>query len=153
MTTKVIALKLNVNKKRFTSFPFNNSNGEERARSKFKLRKRCIDSTKSARQRNMEGPGRKQPSVPTAKWLCTMVNIIILTFNLICSGIRSAWYVSTNGSQYRLFSLRACLRKSYSYVQRTKSIDKHVEIWEASPYKKYYIWTFKKFGHAESFKY
>lgn len=31
----------------------------------------------------------------------------VLTFSLICSGMRSAWYVRTTGSQYRRPSLRA----------------------------------------------
>lgn len=38
----------------------------------------------------------------------------ILTFSLICSGIRSAWYVNTTGSQYLRPSCLACFLSSNS---------------------------------------
>jgi len=42
MATKGIALKLNLSLNQILSQKINNSNGEQRARSKFELRNRCI---------------------------------------------------------------------------------------------------------------
>lgn len=53
-----------------------------------------------------------QTTTSTAKPWTTMASF---TLSLICSGIRSAWYVKIIGSQYLLPSLRACLRTSNSY--------------------------------------
>jgi len=49
--------------------------------------------------------------------LSTNRSPLLFTLSLICSGILSAWYVSTIGSQYLLPSCRACLRNSYSWTK------------------------------------